>query len=390
VFDGLIPALRSTIPTRLELDTLDGINNNLLGFWPLTEPGGTVADDLSPTHSRGTLVGAPPRIVGTQGRATDFNGSSQYITTSRRQEIPGGFSAVAWINVATGFDRVILSSIYSTDNTILWRVTSNGTQLDFWANTGVAQATASGLPSFADRWVCAGVSWAPGRATRFYINGVDVGGGTTAGDIQSPISAWHIGRYGVPGIWYFDGSMRMVRTWARTLPQSDFKRVYVDPYAGTYEPASRLFHALKAPATGVTVALTGTAATAAVGTLGVSRTTAITGVAGTSAAGTLSPSLALALTGVEGIADVGDVGIGGDKTVALTGVDATGEVGDVAVAVPSGAAGPSRTRRGARRVYLPEPQASAVFHPNALPEDLAPHAVKAWQDDEDDEWFLLA
>ena len=143
-------------------------------------------------------------------------------------------------------------------------------------------------------------------------------------------------------------------------------------------------------AAGVTVALTGTAATAAVGTLGVSRTTAITGVAGTSAAGTIAPSLALALTGVEGIAAVGAVGIGGDKTVALTGVEATGEVGDVAVAVPSGAAGQSRTRRGARRVYLPEPQATAVFHPNALPEELAPHAVKAWQDDEDDEWFLLA
>lgn len=55
------------------------------------------------------------------------------------------------------------------------------------------------------------------------------------------------------------------------------------------------------------------------------------------------------------------------------------------------AAGPSRTRRGARKIYLPEPQATAVFHPNALPEELATHAVKAWQDDEDDEtWFLLA
>lgn len=63
---------------------------------------------------------------------------------------------------------------------------------------------------------------------------------------------------------------------------------------------------------------------------------------------------------------------------------------DLAYSGAVASAGPSRTRRGARRVYLPEPQASAVFHPNALPEDLAPHAVKAWQDDEDDEWFLLA
>lgn len=248
MFDGLAPALRNAVPARLELDALDPINRGLLGFWPLNEPGGSIADDISPYRSRGTLVGAPSRIVGARGRATNFNGSSQYITTSRRQEIPGGFSASAWINVATGFDRVILSSIYSTDNTILWRVTSNGTQFDFWANTGVAQATASGLTAFADRWICAGVSWAPGRATRFYINGVDVGGGTTSGDIQSPISAWHIGRYGYPGIWYFNGSIRMVRTWGRVLPVRDFKRLYEEPYAGTFDPADRLFFAAKPPA----------------------------------------------------------------------------------------------------------------------------------------------
>lgn len=53
------------------------------------------------------------------------------------------------------------------------------------------------------------------------------------------------------------------------------------------------------------------------------------------------------------------------------------------------AAGPSRrTRRGARRVYLPE-QPSAVFHPSALPADLAPAAQPAWQE-EDGEWLILA
>lgn len=50
-----------------------------------------------------------------------------------------------------------------------------------------------------------------------------------------------------------------------------------------------------------------------------------------------------------------------------------------------------RTRRGARRIYMPEPQASAVFHPNALPDDLAATATPIWQDDDDEDvWILLA
>lgn len=163
---------------------------------------------------------------------------------------------------------------------------------------------------------------------------------------------------------------------------------------------------------GVTVALTGVAGTGSVGTLGPQTAVAATGVGGTGAVGAVVPSRSLPITGVAGAGSVGAVGPGASlaasgvsataavgsvvqsSSVILTGAEASGLVGDVVTSGGDSAisvGGLSRTRRGARRIYLPEPQATAVFHPNALPEELAAHAVKAWQDDEDDEtWFLLA
>ena len=53
------------------------------------------------------------------------------------------------------------------------------------------------------------------------------------------------------------------------------------------------------------------------------------------------------------------------------------------------AVGSSRTRRGARRVYLQDPPPSAVFHPNALPAELAGNAVPAWYDEDEEAWMML-
>lgn len=81
----------------------------------------------------------------------------------------------------------------------------------------------------------------------------------------------------------------------------------------------------------VTIALTGVAATGAVGTVGVVHDQALTGNAGTGAVGSVAVAHAQALTGAAGTGAVGTVGV--DHVQALTGVAATGAVGSVGAAV---------------------------------------------------------
>lgn len=218
---------------RLRLDGADPINAGLLGFWPLAENGGNIALDISPLRGSGLLTNAPSRVVGRMGRGVALNGSTQYIATTRAQSLTT-FSAVAWINVtpASGYNRAILSSMRGVDNTILWQI-SDGQTMEFWANTAVPNASSGTFADVRGTWACVGVSWDVGRSTKFYVAGRLIGTSSTSGDIQSPITGWNLGRYGVPAARYFNGSLAMVRTWGRVLQPVEFMRLYRDPWAGT-------------------------------------------------------------------------------------------------------------------------------------------------------------
>lgn len=246
MFDGLPSSARPQHPSRLDLDDADPINRGLVGWWPLDEAGGTLADDISPWRGRGTLTNGPTRIVGARGRAVNFDGSNDYIAAAGRQDI-SAFSASAWLYLSSGatFAHSILSSLFGLDQTILWTVDTFGTVFKFWATTNATNATSATIPHIRERWVCAGVSWAPGRTTRFYLDGIPIGTGTTAGDLRSPVTGWNIGRYGFPNLWYFPGAMRGVRAWRRVLTDREFGRLYADPHAGAVAPEERIFQAYR-------------------------------------------------------------------------------------------------------------------------------------------------
>ena len=218
---------------RLRLDGADPINAGLLGFWPLAENGGNIAQDISPLRGSGLLTNAPSRVFGRLGRGVALNGSSQYVATTRAQALTT-FSAVAWVNVtpATGNNQTIISSMRGVDNTILWQI-SNGQTMEFWANTMAPNASSGTFADVRGTWACVGVSWAIGRSTNFYVGGRLFGTSSTSGDIQTPITGWNLGRYGVPAARYFNGSLAMVRTWDRVLQPGEFLRLYRDPWAGT-------------------------------------------------------------------------------------------------------------------------------------------------------------
>lgn len=94
----------------------------------------------------------------------------------------------------------------------------------------------------------------------------------------------------------------------------------------------------------ITVALTDVSGAGSVGTVGVSDSIPITGVSATSAVGTVGRDqlVTILLTGVSATGQVGDVGVTGDKSIALTGVQATGQVGNVGVSGVDTGAAPTR------------------------------------------------
>lgn len=122
-------------------------------------------------------------------------------------------------------------------------------------------------------------------------------------------------------------SYRVVYYWNRALSDAEILVLVTNPYA-FLKPAIPLQYFIPVAA-GVTVALTGVAATAAVGSVGTIKSIALATVLATAQVGSVSfqESGSVSLTTVNANAEVGSVG--NSRTVALTGVEATAEVGNV-------------------------------------------------------------
>lgn len=334
---------------RLRLDGADPINRGLLGFWPTDEASGSIVRDISPFASNGIITNGAGRVFDTRGRSVSYNGSTQYWGSTHNQGIQNGFSASAWINLGAGVgaNQAILSSMHQFDLTILWQI-SSGTTMQFWADTRVNNSSSSAFSDVRGKVVHVGVSWAPDRTTRFFLNGVAIGSSSTAADVVSPIAGWNIGRYGVPAARYFTGRIGQVRTWGRVLQPREFMRLYADPWAGTERPLSRVYSATPS----VAVALTGQAATFSAGTIAPTSTVAASGQAATFATGTAAPSLTVPVVGQDATFAAGTVGVAGDVTVALTGQAATFATGTISADVATGDTHDGFVRRSRRQRAL--------------------------------------
>ena len=361
----------------LLLDAGDPINKGLLGFWPLDFSGGAVSRDISPNRRHGAITTSTNAGgAGVLGRVTNFDGSSTYIRPSGTI-LSTVISVSVWarsgITGTPGWNRMIStkSNYNSPEGWEITLVSGSNTDLIVSANLG-SSLQANVVSNWATgTWHHIVVVY-NGTSVSIYADGLLKGSGTINA-ITSTAVPLVFGDNTALNEARWNGSLSAARVYNRVLVPNDVHRLYRDRWAGTRRLPRRATNA-------------GTYALA-VDPLAYEY--------GASAVG-LSSARRISVDPLAYTYGAQDVGLSyrqGAHTLDVEPLAYTYGAASVGLTFSGAAApaGPSRTRRGARKIYMPEPQASAVFHPNALPDDLAAHAVKAWQDDEDDEtWFLLA
>lgn len=171
--------------------------------------------------------------------------------------------------------------------------------------------------------------------TVFYVGGQQAatvlnagGSGSTGSDLANTL---YVGRasFNSSGSTFagsFNGTLELVLMWNRQLSAAEIASLHANRYQIFRQTSRRIITYL--PPTNVTVALTGNAATGAVGTLAPTHTVKIgAGDAATGAVGNITTPITVALTSVHATAAVSKATPA--HTVALTGNSAAGAVGSV-------------------------------------------------------------
>ncbi|HEX6811359.1 MAG TPA: LamG-like jellyroll fold domain-containing protein [Planctomycetota bacterium] len=106
----LAVALLVALPAAAQLSPV-------VGLWPLDATGGTVATDVGPYASHGTLTnfGAAPWVAGQFGNALQFDGTDDYVAVTASLDLPvyrrrvAPFSIAFWVKAPAQSDRRVYS-----------------------------------------------------------------------------------------------------------------------------------------------------------------------------------------------------------------------------------------------------------------------------------------
>jgi len=250
VFDGLLlPSLRTTAAARRELDGLDPINQGRV-FWPMNGGNPGVAQEISPRRINATPTGTSPTIASTtMGPAfslamtgtntlsapNTYRGSTHF-TYSIWLRLPSAPGAMSPSGVMGRF----LEATIGDRSFLRWEGPSLGWYYDDIGSGSsffLVQTGASYVSWGANEWHMLTLSIWPGGA-QFYWDGkpMTTSGGGTPG--VRPGSPFNIGRA-------FTGHMLAASYWPAVLRPNTVARLYSDPWAGTIDPAARLFHAMR-------------------------------------------------------------------------------------------------------------------------------------------------
>ncbi|GAA1608936.1 hypothetical protein GCM10009828_040790 [Actinoplanes couchii] len=215
------PAYRSVADVLTRTDP-----NAPVGHWPLDDPAGTVAADVSGNGHDATVRGA--KADGRVPHVTAFAGDGATTEASTGAPVlntDGSFTVSAWVSMySTGVPGVVASQDGETRSAFYLMYQKSTGRWEFTVpsadGTEVTWLTArSASAPVLKRWThLTGVYEAPTRQLRLYVDGVPDGtrDGVTAWRSTKP---FRIGRSLSGG--RFDGAISDVRAWNRALPAGE-------------------------------------------------------------------------------------------------------------------------------------------------------------------------
>jgi len=221
---------------KLNGDSTDSTNNvdetNQLIHYDFEDGEGATLTDAEGNYD-GTISGASWDSSGKSGDCLDFNGSSDYVSTSYEPDNSKKFTLSAWVYVdgTPSSAECILGSGNAAGSGGIGLYTYYGGSAKFYVYgpTGGMEHTLT-----SDGWVNIVITYDPasGGAWNLYVNNVlqDTGTGT----FSDTNGLLHLGRFGQYAGQYFDGKIDEVRIWQdKVLDTDEITSVYYDKLNGS-------------------------------------------------------------------------------------------------------------------------------------------------------------
>ena len=203
---------------------------------------------------------APSPALRQHGKTLSFDGSSQYLLSTRTIAAGTQFTVFAWVRPATlniSYRRIV-ETAYDTG---FYLGSNTGSQYAWIVNNALLEGCIGGQQVVGQRDFLCGVFDGANRI--LYVNGVQVASSMATSPspaIQVSISRWTAGSGG----YYWNGDIDTVGVFNRAFPASEIWSLYQDPWRLLKAPPRRLWPAGSSNLTGATSIQTNAGSTAAI------------------------------------------------------------------------------------------------------------------------------
>ena len=213
--------------------------NNIAGYWPLAEGGGSIAHDLAGYGNHGSLINMEPGTdwpVGKIGQHLEFGGTNEYVSVPYSPVLQPTYSLTVstWIRTTNDSSAGLVArrAAIGRRSHLLNKSSGSDQAYIYLSTDGVHWATIlGGGPALYDNeWHQLAVSWQSGSAAHLYVDGSKV---ASSGNITGPLYASPLNEGLVIGVGYnayMIGGIGPTAQWNRGLSSPEIQQLHADPH----------------------------------------------------------------------------------------------------------------------------------------------------------------